>query len=503
MSAGVEIAWAGGSTPAATPPLPAIWAARWAAAGAAPALVVDRVAHTYDELDHRTRTAAGRLAGVGLGRGDRLLWSAGPSLDAITVALAALRIGAVLVPFSPALTEREVGVLAGDARPRAAVVDREGAARSVAGAAPATLLLGPDLLPLADARPRGLRSVPPVGAAEGAGAVLDSVAPGDPAMIVYTSGTTGRPKGAVLSHRNLAAGVAAVASAWQWTGGDRLVLALPLFHVHGLCIGLLGTLATGASAVALDRFEAATVLDAAADERGSLFFGVPTMYHRLVASGRAAELGRLRLCVAGSAPLPATLWSEVRRVAGIEVLERYGMSETLLTLANPYDGERRPGTVGLPLPGVSARLDDGELLVAGPSVFGGYWGRPAADAECFVDGWFRTGDLAAVSADGYYTILGRRGDVIITGGHNVYPAEVEDALLGHPSVGEVAVAGRPSEEWGEAVTAWVVPAAAVSEQELLAFAAGRLAPYKRPRRVHFVDSLPKNAMGKVQRDRLD
>jgi len=488
--------------PASTPPLPWIWAACWTAAGAAPALVVDGVAHSYDELDHRTRTTAGRLAGAGVGRGDRLLWSAGSSLEAITVALATLWMGAVLVPFSPALTEREVGMLAGDARPKVAVVDREEAGRSVTAAAPSALLLGPDLHPLSDAGPPRSGRPPPVGAGEVPGVVLGPVAPSDPAMIVYTSGTTGRPKGAVLSHGNLAAGVAAVASAWRWTGDDRLVLALPLFHVHGLCIGLLGTVSTGASAVVLARFEAGSVLDAAGHERGSLFFGVPTMYHRLVASGRAAELGALRLCVAGSAPLPATLWSEVRRVAGVEVLERYGMSETLLTLANPYDGERRPGTVGLPLPGVSVRLDDGELLVAGPSVFGGYWERPAADAECFVDGWFRTGDLAAVSADGYHTILGRRGDTIITGGHNVYPAEVEDALLAHPSVGEVAVAGRPSEEWGEAVTAWVVPAAAVSEEELLAFAAGSLAPYKRPRRVHFVDTLPKNAMGKVLRDRL-
>lgn len=491
--------WAGGEPPGSAPPLPVIWSRRWAAAGSLPALFAGGAACTYDQLDERTRAAAGRLVGTGMGPGDRFLWTAGPSIEAITVALAALRMGAVLVPVSSGMTEHEVGVLAADARATVAMVDGPAQGRWVRAAAPATRVLTAGLEPVAGGPPLAGGGDRPLPGPQGP---LDVAAPGDPAMIVYTSGTTGRPKGALLSHRNLAAGVAAVAAAWRWSPSDRLVLALPLFHVHGLCIGLLGTLSTGASAVVVPRFEAGAVLDAVTAHRGTLFFGVPTMYHRLLASGRAAELGALRLCVSGSAPLPAALWAEVRRAGGVEVLERYGMSETLLTLSNPYDGERRPGTVGLPLPGVSARLEDGELLVAGPSVFGGYWERPAADAECFVDGWFRTGDLAAVSPDGYHTILGRRGDLIITGGHNVYPAEVEDALLAHPSVAEVAVAGVASEEWGEAVTAWVVPSSAVPVDELLAFAATRLAPYKRPRRVHFVDALPKNAMGKVQRDRL-
>lgn len=493
-----EDGWAAATPEAA--PLPRVWSRQWASAGTAPALVLDGVEHSCSQLDEKTRVAAAKLRRAGVAAGERLLWSAGSSLEAVTVLLAALRSGVVVVPVSPALTERELGVVAIDARARAAVVDHPSQGRWVAAAAPGTTVLTPAL----DRAPGISRASARSGSAAAPGdASLDRVGPEDPAMIVYTSGTTGLPKGALLSHRNLAAGVAAVASAWRWGAGDRLVLALPLFHVHGLCIGLLGTLAVGASAVVLARFEAGAVLDAAAAHRATLFFGVPTMYHRLLASGRAQELGALRLCVSGSAPLPASMWAEIRRTAAVEVLERYGMSETLLTLSNPYEGERRPGTVGLPLPGVSARLDgEGELLVAGPSVFGGYWDRPAANAECFVDGWFRTGDLADVSADGYYSILGRRGDLIISGGHNVYPAEVEDALLAHPSVAEAAVAGVASEEWGEVVTAWVVPAAAVTEEQLLAFVAARLTAYKCPRRVHFVDALPKNAMGKLQRGRL-
>jgi malonyl-CoA/methylmalonyl-CoA synthetase len=236
-----------------------------------------------------------------------------------------------------------------------------------------------------------------------------------------------------------------------------------------------------------------------------LFFGVPTMYHRLLEYGHARALGALRLCVSGSAPLAPALWHRLRDAAGIEVLERYGMTETLLTLSNPLAGERRPGTVGLPLPGVEARVSgaEGELQVAGPTVFSGYWERPAATAEAFEGRWFKTGDLVSVSADGYHTIRGRRGDLIISGGHNVYPAEVGDVLATHPAVAEVAVVGTPSDEWGEAVTAYVVPAETPFPREaVLAFCAERLSAYKCPREVRLLESLPRTALGKVQRAAL-
>ena len=245
------------------------------------------------------------------------------------------------------------------------------------------------------------------------------------------------------------------------------------------------------------------MLDAAAQHEGTLFFGVPTMYRRLLESGRARELARLRVCVSGSAPLPPELFGELASSAGIEPLERYGMTETLLTLSNPLDGERRPGTVGFPLPRVETRVeDDGALWVRGPSVFSGYWERPAANAECMVEGWFRTGDIVSVDDDGYFSIRGRSGDVIISGGFNVYPAEVENVLLSHAGVVEVAVSGTPSAEWGEAVTAWVVADGGLDVGELLTYAAARLAPYKRPRSVRLLDALPRNAMGKVLRTEL-
>jgi malonyl-CoA/methylmalonyl-CoA synthetase len=279
-----------------------------------------------------------------------------------------------------------------------------------------------------------------------------------------------------------------------------------LFHAHGLCVGLHGTLLAGASAVLVSRFDVDAVLDAVGEHVASLFFGVPTMYHRLAQSPRVGELARLRLCVSGSAPLPAELHRALAERGGQQVLERYGMTETLMLVSNPYDGERRPGTVGLPLPGVDLRLADGEgaeIQVRGPNVFTGYWERPQATAESFIDGRFRTGDLGAVDSDGYVRILGRSKELIISGGFNVYPREIEEVLLAHPDVAEVAVIGTPSEEWGEIVTAFIVPAGDHHAAEpLLAFAAERLAPYKRPRLVHIVDSLPRNALGKVLKHEL-
>jgi malonyl-CoA/methylmalonyl-CoA synthetase len=484
--------------------LPARWARRWPAAPGQAALHLVEGADasapgrwcSYGELDERTRAGARHLAGLGLGPGDRLLWAPAPTLESVAVALATLRLGAVVVPVNPALTGPEISHVVADVRPRMAVVDDPGHRRAVATAS------------------RGTTEV--VGhAAHGAGGhedsvVLDAARPDDPALIVYTSGTTGAPKGAVLNHANLLAGTGTLAVAWAWEPADRLVLSLPLFHVHGLVAGLLGTLAAGASAVLVPRFSADAVVDAVDVHRATMFFGVPTMYHRVAAAGAGAVLGRLRLCVSGSAPLAPDLWWRMRREHGVALLERYGMTETLLTVSNPLAGERRPGTVGFPLPGCRIRLgaegsETGgcELLVRGPTVFPGYWERPAATAESFTGGWFRTGDLVERDGDGYLSVRGRCKELIISGGFNVYPAEVEDVLLAHPAVAEVAVAGSPSGEWGESVTAWVVAdGSPPGADELLAFAAERLAPYKRPRAVHFVDALPRNAMGKVQRGEL-
>jgi malonyl-CoA/methylmalonyl-CoA synthetase len=433
-------------------------------------------------LDHRTAALAAALARRGVAPGDRVLWCARATIPSIESLLAVLRCGAVLVPLSPSATGSEIEHVVADADPVLALCDRD---------RPDAFAAGPVVVRLEE-----------LSRAAGHGEPLADLPrrqPGDDALIVYTSGTTGKPKGAVHTHASLLAGVSALRTAWQWRPDDRLILCLPLFHVHGLCAGLFGTLTAGASASVFDRFDEAAVAGAA--PASTMFFGVPTMYHRLAASGRAPELGPLRLCVSGSAPLASDLWQQLAG-DGIAVLERYGMTETLLTLSNPLAAERRPGSVGLPLPGVEAALDGadeqgiGELLVRGASLCRGYWGRDA-----FGPGdWFATGDLVSVAADGYVTVRGRRTELIITSGHNVYPAEVEAVLARHPGVLEVAVVGVPSAEWGETVVAFVVgdPDLA-SLQEL---AAAELAPFKCPRQVHLIDELPRNALGKVVRGEL-
>jgi malonyl-CoA/methylmalonyl-CoA synthetase len=441
---------------------------------------------TAAELDRRTTRVAARLHHAGLRAGERVLLS-GPNTAAVVVAhVASLRLGAVVVPVNGAYREREVAHIVRDAAPQVAIVD-DPAWPAWVKAASATTVVTTSAVELDE----------PSRAPD-----LDRAAAGDPAIIGYTSGTTGAPKGAVLSHANLLAGAGSVRWAWRWTPDDRLVLCLPLFHMHGLGVGLHGTLLAGASVVLLPAFEVDAVLDAVRQHHATLFFGVPTMYRRLAASPRAPELAALRLCVSGSAPLPATLHEALESAAGVRVLERYGMTETVMLVSNPYDGERRAGTVGFPLPGVDLRIGgSGEVEVRGPNVFAGYWNRPeATDVSFTADGWFRTGDLGEIDADGYLRIVGRSKELIISGGFNVYPREVEDVLAQHPAIAEVAVAGRASPEWGEEVTAFVViepGAAAPRLDDLRSWARERLAPYKLPRAVVVVDALPRNALGKV------
>ncbi len=473
----------------AVPPgrtLPEVWSARWTARPDAPVLVDGRDrARVVDgaALAEGTARVAAALAAAGVAPGDRVLWCARATLESVQVLLGVLRAGAVLVTVNPSASGPEVDHFVADCTPTVAITDD--VARHVY----------PSILPVFsvdELLARATRLTPPLD--------LPSLGPEADALIVYTSGTTGRPKGAVHTHASLLAGAAALVQAWGWRPDDRLLLALPLFHVHGLGAGLFGTLAAGASAVVFERFDEEAIVSA---PDATMFFGVPTMYHRLAASGRAGRMAGLRLCVCGSAPLAADLWRELRG-QGVEVLERYGMTETLLTLSNPLQGERRPGAVGLPLPGVEAALDEvdedgvGELLVRGGSLCRGYWGR--ADAFVDADGWFATGDLASVADDGYVAIRGRRTELIITGGHNVYPAEVEAVLARHPGVEEVAVVGLPSAEWGETVVAFVVGTPDLAELRDLAEA--ELAPFKCPRELRLVDALPRNALGKVVRKEL-
>ena len=467
--------------------LPNAWSMRWREAPEAP--VVRDAGGDWilaGEVELRSRAAASELSALGLNAGDRVLMSAAASAELVVWHVAALRLGLVVVPANTTYGQAELGHILSDADPAAAVLDDEERAAWVSPLP--VIVLG------ADRRSES-----------GGGVELDKSMPADPALIGYTSGTTGKPKGAVLNHGNLLASAQALRIAWRWDPGDRLVLALPLFHMHGLGVGVHGTLLAGASMVLLPRFEPNAVFDAIAEHRSTLFFGVPTMYARLADSLRVKELAGLRLCVSGSAPLPAEVFDRIERSGGQRVLERYGMTETVMNLSNPYDGERRPGSVGFPLPGVEIRLsagDTGEILVRGPNVFKGYWRNPVATKASFRDGWFATGDVAERDPDGYIRIVGRNKELIITGGFNVYPREVEEALESHPDVVEAAVTGTPDDEWGEVVTAYVVLGRAVSEMDLIAHCQDLLAPFKRPRLVHVVGALPRNALGKIQRDAL-
>ncbi len=338
------------------------------------------------------------------------------------------------------------------------------------------------------------------------------------AALGYTSGTTGRSKGAMLHQHQMLANVRAVTQAWRWTAEDRLLLTLPLFHTHGLMVGLHGTLYSGASVDLRRRFVASEVLEALRDDPTlTLFFGVPTMYGRLLEESQRTGVRprNLRLMVSGSAPLSAQLFQDIEATFGQRILERYGMTETIMNTTNPYEGERRPGTVGMPFPGQEARVVEvrtrkpvpdgelGEIEVRGPHVFTGYWRRPEATQEAFdEDGWFRTGDLGLRDTEGYFHITGRARELIISGGFNIYPREVEEVLAQHPSVAEVAVLGLPDPDFGEQVVAVVVPAAGQPAPEPLAlvdWCRERLASFKKPRRVELVAALPRNALGKVQK----
>jgi len=442
---------------------------------------------TTDELEERTRLAALRLLDAGLAPGDRFVLSGGTSAELVIAYVAALRAGLVVVPLNAAYTQSEVSRIVGDARPAAAAVESSELAGWIQQASS--------------------QEIPVLGLAlelpDGGDARIDAVGRDDPALLIYTSGTTGQAKGARLTHGNLLASASAVNLAWRWEPEDRLLLALPLFHVHGLGVGLNGSLCAGAAVVLMAKFDAEAVA-ARCQDGISLFFGVPTMYQRLAASGRAERLRSLRLLVAGSAPLPAPLADELARRTGQVPLERYGMTETVMLTSNPYDGPRKPGTVGFALPGVELRLtESGEVEVRGPNVIAGYYERPDANAEAFTsDGWFRTGDVGECDEDGFLRLVGRSKELIISGGYNVYPREVEEVLGTHPDVREVAVVGRPSEAWGEEVTAVIVAERPIETEALRAHAARELAPYKVPKRIEFAEELPRNAMGKVVRGEL-
>ncbi|MGK5639693.1 acyl-CoA synthetase [Streptomyces sp. URMC 126] len=366
---------------------------------------------------------------------------------------------------------------------------------------------GAELVLGGEADEDGTASVP-VDVRERADHPLRAADPDRPALILYTSGTTGAPKGVLIPHDAITACLDGLAEAWAWTAEDTLVHGLPLFHVHGLVLGVLGALRTGSRLVHTGR----PTPEAYAAAGGSLYFGVPTVWSRVVRDPAAARrLSGARLLVSGSAALPAPVFRELEALTGQRPVERYGMTETLITVAARADGERVPGRVGVPLPGTRTRIAAveggdgiGELEVSGPTLFSGYLGRPEDTARAHTaDGWFRTGDIAALDPDGTHRIVGRAStDLIKSGGYRVGAGEVENALLDHPAVAEAAVVGLPHDDLGQEIVAYVV-AEGVTEQALIDFVAGQLSVHKRPRRVRFLEALPRNAMGKPQKKLLE
>ena len=464
---------------------------------------------TYADLDERCARLAGRLARLGVGRGDRVAAQVEKSVANALLYLACLRRGAIYLPLNTAYRQDELDYFFGDAEPALIVCDPSEKAGILAlrGAAAARLAtLDPDgqgdlVDGLEDERPE-TSSAP--------------VADDDLAALLYTSGTTGRSKGAMLSHGNLASNALTLVDGWGFAAADVLLHVLPLYHVHGLFVALNTVLLAGARLVFLPRFEAAQALEML--PRATVMMGVPTYYTRLLAQdGLSGErCAGVRLFVSGSAPLLEDTFYQFEARTGHRILERYGMTETGMSTSNPLHGERRPGTVGLPLAGVEVRVADeagrvlgpgeiGVLEVRGPNVFKGYWRMPEKTAEAFrEDGFFVTGDLACIGADGYVAIVGRARDLIISGGLNVYPKEIESVIDELPGVVESAVIGLPHPDFGEAVSAVVVPGAGarLDEAAVIAAVRERLASFKVPKRVWFAPSLPRNAMGKVQKNAL-
>lgn len=451
---------------------------------------------TFGALDIRSNRMARLLASRGMQRGDRLCVQLANGLEIIDLFLACVKSGIIFVPMNVLYKEREIGHILGDAEPKALVTSDH------------TVPLS---LPVWDAKDLASQ------AAQQDSSRPDVVVDGDtPAALLYTSGTTGASKGAILTHNSFAANALNLLTCWQITEADRFLLSLPLFHIHALGNGLHTWLLSGCRMRLLERFDHRSAVQELLDFRPTLFFGVPTMYVRFLetAPAVAQDIGRsMRLFVSGSAPLPAHVLEEFRRLFGHVILERYGMTEAFMIMSNPYVGERRPGTVGFPLPGVSARLldregrpvqegDTGEIAIRGPNLFAGYWRREEATRAAFVDGYFLTGDFASRSKDGYFTLNGRKSDLIISGGFNIYPREIEEFLLEQGEVLEAAVVGVPDDLKGEVPIAYVVPRGAWNADVLEGRCRAAFASFKVPRAFIQIDKLPRTALGKIQKHLL-
>jgi malonyl-CoA/methylmalonyl-CoA synthetase len=465
-----------------------------------------RAGWTYGDLDLWSGRFAGYMARAGVQAGDRVAAQVEKSLAGVALYLGALRLGAVFTPLNTAYTPHEVAFFLEDGAPRLFFCTPSAAASLEGVAAKA----GARLIALGDsdddallAEIAAIEPLPPTARAEN-----------DLAVILYTSGTTGRSKGAMLTHGNLASNALALNRLWGFSGEDVLLHALPIFHIHGLFVALHTALLSAATILFLPRFDPGDVRRLLPG--ATVMMGVPTFYTRLLDDPDfgAADCSSIRLFVCGSAPLSARDWTRFRERTGHEILERYGMTEAGMIASNPLDGARIAGSVGFALPGVEARVCDGEgrelprgetgvIEVRGPNVFKGYWGLPEKTAEEFrPDGFFITGDVGTMDENGRLRIVGRSKDLIISGGYNIYPKEIESVLDDIPGIAESAVIGAPHKDLGEGVVAVLVAAGGVPLADIQAALDRHLARFKHPRRFFFEPSLPRNAMGKVEKAAL-
>ncbi len=501
---------------------------------------------TYAELDESVNRVVGYLQSLGLQHGDRVALQLSKCLEFILLHLAALRLGAITLPLNLAYPPDELKYFLEDSGAKLFFA-LESSKEKIQSILPQL----PDLqecIFLDPSEPSQFNSLisnslitnyqsgldtpldehlglldhqklpntnyqPPI-----SNSLISLPSINDTAVIIYTSGTTGRPKGAEITHGNLISNLQSLHEAWDWQPDDVLLHVLPIFHVHGLFVALHGALDAGATTLLMREFDACKTLQTLVDRRCTVFMAVPTIHQRLldVPEAKSFDLSHLRLITSGSDRLPDEVFTGFQQTFGHTLLERYGMTETGMNCSNPLNGERRIGSVGLPLPGVEVRViaetgeilpegEIGELEIRGPNVFKGYWRQPDKTSASFsADGWFRTGDLGFREKDGYITLCGRSKDLIISGGLNIYPPEVERVLVEHPAVEACAVIGCLDKEWGEKVIAVVVlnKTESASGEELIRFCRERLAPYKSPKSIVFRDDLPRNAMGKVQKTEL-
>lgn len=476
---------------------------------------------TYTELDQLVQHTMAYLQSLGVQPGDRVALQLSKSLEFILLHLATVQLGAISLPLNTAYPPDEIEYFLSDSGSKlffTLEASRE-KTHSILPRLPELqecIFLHPEQPQLFQSLISNYQFPGDLDTGFATNAPPYSTGEHDTAVIIYTSGTTGRPKGAEITHGNLISNLESLHDAWGWQHEDILLHVLPIFHVHGLFVALHGALHAGATTLLMREFDAARILQMMAGGRCTVFMAVPTIHQRLLDVPDASQynLSHMRLITSGSDRLPDEVFTGFQKTFGYTLLERYGMTETGMNCSNPLNGERRLGSVGLPLEGVEVRIvsaethevlpagEIGELEIRGPNVFKGYWKQPQKTAESFTaDGWFHTGDLGYREADGYLTLCGRSKDLIISGGLNIYPPEVERVLAEHPAVAACAVIGCPDREWGERVTAVVVlhQTGSVSEDELIRFCRERLAPYKSPKSIVFREELPRNAMGKIQK----